>query len=40
MMSAATVFGLCMGVSGPIVSSVGARYFAGPNVATICFTEL
>ncbi len=29
------VFGLCMGVRGPIVSSVGARYFAGPNVATI-----
>jgi predicted MFS family arabinose efflux permease len=24
-----------MGVRGPIVSSVGARYFAGPNVATI-----
>ena len=29
------VFGLCMGVRGPIVSSIGARYFAGPNVATI-----
>ncbi len=28
-------FGLCMGVRGPIVSSVTARYFAGPNVATI-----
>jgi MFS family permease len=28
-------FGLCMGVRGPIVSSVCARYFAGPNVATI-----
>jgi MFS family permease len=29
------VFGLCMGVRGPIVSSVGARYFAGPHIATI-----
>jgi predicted MFS family arabinose efflux permease len=29
------VFGLCMGVRGPIVSSVAARYFAGPRVATI-----
>lgn len=29
------VFGLCMGVRGPIVSSVCARYFAGPRVATI-----
>lgn len=29
------VFGLCMGVRGPIVSSIGARYFAGPNVAAI-----
>jgi MFS family permease len=29
------VFGLCMGVRGPIVSSVCARYFAGSNVATI-----
>jgi MFS family permease len=29
------VFGLCMGVRGPIVASVAARYFAGPNVATI-----
>jgi MFS family permease len=28
-------FGLCMGVRGPIVSSVTARYFAGPNVAAI-----
>jgi MFS family permease len=28
-------FGLCMGVRGPIVSSVSARYFAGPRVATI-----
>jgi MFS family permease len=29
------LFGLCMGVRGPIVSSVSARYFAGPRVATI-----
>lgn len=29
------LFGLCMGVRGPIVSSVCARYFAGGNVATI-----
>jgi MFS family permease len=29
------VFGLCMGVRGPIVSSVSARYFSGPRVATI-----
>jgi MFS family permease len=29
------VFGLCMGVRGPIVASVSARHFAGPNVATI-----
>ena len=29
------VFGLCMGMRGPIVSSVAARYFAGPRVATI-----
>ena len=28
-------FGFCMGVRGPIVSSVAARYFAGPRVATI-----
>ncbi len=28
-------FGLCMGVRGPIVSSVSTKYFAGPNVATI-----
>lgn len=28
-------FGLCMGVRGPIISSVSARYFAGPQVATI-----
>jgi MFS family permease len=28
-------FGLCMGVRGPIVSSVAARHFAGPHVATI-----
>ena len=29
------VFGLCMGVRGPIISSVAARYFVGPRVATI-----
>jgi MFS family permease len=29
------VFGLCMGVRGPIISSISARYFAGPRVATI-----
>ena len=29
------VFGLCMGTRGPIVSSICARHFAGPNVATI-----
>jgi MFS family permease len=29
------LFGLCMGTRGPIVSSVSARYFAGPQVATI-----
>ena len=29
------VFGLCMGVRGPIVSSIASRYFAGPHVATI-----
>jgi MFS family permease len=29
------LFGFCMGVRGPIVSSVAARYFAGPRVATI-----
>ena len=29
------IFGLCLGVRGPIVSSVCARYFAGANVATI-----
>jgi MFS family permease len=29
------VFGLCMGVRGPIVSSVSARYFTGRRVATI-----
>src|SRR5258708_24304470 len=28
-------FGLCMGVRGPIVSSISTRTFAGPNVATI-----
>jgi MFS family permease len=26
---------LCMGTRGPIVSSLSARYFAGPQVATI-----
>lgn len=29
------LFGLCMGTRGPIVSSVSARYFTGPRVATI-----
>jgi MFS family permease len=29
------VFGMCMGVRGPIVSSVCAKHFAGPHVATI-----
>ena len=29
------VFGLCMGVRGPIVSSIATREFAGPRVATI-----
>jgi len=29
------VFGLCMGVRGPIISSVSAKYFSGRNVATI-----
>ena len=29
------VFGFCMGVRGPIVSSVSARYFTGARVATI-----
>jgi MFS family permease len=29
------LFGLCMGTRGPIVSSICARYFAGPHVATI-----
>jgi len=29
------VFGLCMGVRGPIVSSIATRRFAGPRVATI-----
>jgi len=29
------VFGLCMGARGPIVSSICARHFAGPRVATI-----
>lgn len=30
-----SVFGLCMGVRGPIVSSVCAKFFSGANVATI-----
>lgn len=29
------IFGLCMGFRGPIISSVCARFFAGPHVATI-----
>jgi MFS family permease len=29
------LFGICMGTRGPIVSSISARYFAGPHVATI-----
>jgi MFS family permease len=29
------LFGLCMGTRGPIVSSISARTFAGPHVATI-----
>jgi MFS family permease len=29
------VFGLCMGVRGPIVSSIATRNFAGPKVASI-----
>lgn len=29
------VFGLCQGTRGPIVSSICARFFAGPRVATI-----
>jgi MFS family permease len=29
------VFGMCMGVRGPLVSSVCAKYFAGGHVATI-----
>lgn len=29
------VFGLCMGVRGPIVSAIATRQFAGPRVATI-----
>jgi predicted MFS family arabinose efflux permease len=29
------VFGLCMGVRGPIISSVAAKYFSGARVATI-----
>ncbi len=30
-----TLFGFCMGTRGPIVSSISARTFAGPHVATI-----
>ena len=29
------VFGLCMGVRGPIISAICTRSFAGPRVATI-----
>jgi MFS family permease len=29
------VFGMCMGFRGPIISSVCAKYFGGPHVATI-----
>ncbi len=29
------VYGFCMGVRGPVISTVSARTFAGPNVATI-----
>jgi predicted MFS family arabinose efflux permease len=29
------LYGLCMGTRGPIVSSISARHFAGPQVATI-----
>jgi predicted MFS family arabinose efflux permease len=29
------VFGLCMGTRGPIISSVSARFFSGPHIATI-----
>lgn len=29
------VFGLCMGVRGPIISAICTRHFAGPGVATI-----
>jgi MFS family permease len=29
------VFGLCMGTRGPIIASICARHFAGPNMATI-----
>ena len=29
------MFGFCMGTRGPIISSVSARYFSGPQVATI-----
>jgi MFS family permease len=29
------LFGFCMGTRGPIISSLSARYFSGPHVATI-----
>jgi MFS family permease len=29
------LFGFCMGTRGPIISSISARYFSGPHVATI-----
>jgi MFS family permease len=29
------VYGLCMGVRGPVISTVSTRTFAGPNMATI-----
>lgn len=35
LVSFVLVFGLCMGVRGPIISSVSAKHFAGPRVATI-----
>ncbi|MGH8691112.1 MAG: MFS transporter, partial [Burkholderiales bacterium] len=35
LVSFVIIFGLCMGVRGPIVSSVCAKSFPGANVATI-----
>lgn len=35
LVSFVVLFGLCMGVRGPIVSSVCAKFFSGANVATI-----